>query len=503
MLFEGQVAAAAVGGVLGPGPGGVPRGHDRPAQFPPSGGERLAGGGCRACGEPFRCGMPPVLGGPDENGEDRKPFAGPLVHPGLAPGQLFGVRDLLWPDRARCRPLRPPGRVIDGPLGDVEVERADCEQGVGRCGPGGFRPARGPSRRLAGDPVFPAGHLRRGQAQRADAGMMQFQVAPEQPAQDVGDRPQGRVVGGEVPFPEVAHQQVPDGDALDAVLDDQLVRGELAAGGEHPDAGRGLGREHPGCPQQLVEVHSRASGLSLDRPRRGGQLQAVPGGDVADQAAFGGHDRCDTAERQVPGQRADLLGLACPAERREGTGVTGPGHLAGEQLQARAGQQPSRVRPDQVPADHQEQPGSQAAAQGAAGGCPARRGNPPGGDLAPAGAGLASAGGRPAFLPRAAGLPAEPVQDLPEDPPPLLLAAPAAEPEWRGRQQRPCFFPAYCGPRPPAGAFPGRELPHHLRAVRGGGAGTDPGEQGRRCQPGRSGGAHKAVPNRTCKVSGR
>jgi hypothetical protein len=94
--------------------------------------------------------------------------------------------------------------------------------------------------------------------------MMQFQVAPEQLSQDVGDRPQGRVIRGEVPFGKVAHQQVPDGDALDAVLADQLLGSELAAGGEHPDAGRGLGREHSRCPQQLVEVHSRAPGLSLD-----------------------------------------------------------------------------------------------------------------------------------------------------------------------------------------------------------------------------------------------
>ena len=409
------------------------------------------------------------------------------------------MRDLLCPDRARCRPLRPPGRVVDGPLGDVEVERADCEQGVGRCGPGGFRPARGPSRRLAGDPVFPAGHLRRGQAQRADAGMMQFQVAPEQPAQDVGDRPQGRVVGGEVPFPEVAHQQVPDGDALDAVLADQLVRGELAAGGEHPDAGRGLGREHPGCPQQLVEVHSRAPGLSLDRPRRGGQLQAVPGGDVADQAALGGHDRCDTAERQVPGQRADLLGIACPAERREGTGVTGPGHLAGEQLQARAGQQPSRVRPDQVPADHQEQPGSQAAAPGAAGGAlPAAESHPAAISRQPApawprrrppsvpatcrrAARRASPGPAPGSAPAAAGRPGCPSRNGGAVSSARASSLPTAVPGHQPGRCRGGNCRITCAPSGAAGA------------------GTDPGEQGRRRQPGRSGGAHKAVPNRTCK----
>jgi hypothetical protein len=333
VLLEGQVATAAVAGVFGPGPGGHPFGHDGPAKFPAAGGERLTGGRCRAGGELLGRGVPGFLGGPDQDREDREPFAGPLVHPRLAAGQFLRVRNLLGPDRAGCGPLRPPGRVVDGPLGDVEVERPDREQGVGGCGPGRVRPSRRASRCLAGDPVLPAGHLVRGQAQRADAWMVQLQVAPEQPPQHVGDRPQGRVVVGEVPFPEVAHQQLPDRSALDPVLADQLLRGELAPGGEHPDAGRGLGREHPGCPQQLVEVHARAPGLSLDRSRRGGQFQAVPGGDVADGTALGGHDGGDATKRQAPGQRADLLGVAYAAEFLEGAGVTGPGHLGGERRQ--------------------------------------------------------------------------------------------------------------------------------------------------------------------------
>src|SRR5271157_4327268 len=376
VLFEGQVAAAAVRGVLGPGPGGVPFGHDCPAQFLPAGGERLAGLRLRAGGEPCRGGLPLAVGGCGEDGQDRKPFADPLVHPRLAAGQLFRVRYLLCPDRARWRLLRPPGRVVDGPLGDVEVERADREQGVGRRGPRGLRPAGGASRRLPRDPLLPAGRCRRGQAERADAGMAEFQVAPEQLAQEMGDRPQGRVVRRELPFAEVVRQQLADRPALDAVLADQLGRGELAAGGEHPDAGRSFRREHPGCPQQLVEVHSLAAGLALDRPHHASPLQAVAGGDVADEPALGGHDGGDPPQRQVPGQRADLPGLACLPEDGEGTQITGPGHLAGEQLQPGAGQQPPRVRPDQVPADQQEQPGAQTAALAVAGREHARRGEP-------------------------------------------------------------------------------------------------------------------------------
>ena len=68
----------------------------------------------------------------EQRGQDGQPLAGPLVHAGLAAGQLLRVRDLLGPDRAGRGPRPPPGRVVDRPLGDVEVERADGEQGPGR-----------------------------------------------------------------------------------------------------------------------------------------------------------------------------------------------------------------------------------------------------------------------------------------------------------------------------------------------------------------------------------
>jgi hypothetical protein len=83
----------------------------------------------------------------------------------------------------------------------------------------------------------------------------------------------------------VVCEQLADRPAFDPVLADQLGRGELAARGGHPDAGGRLRREHPGCPQQLVEVPSRAA-VAFDRPHRSRQLQAVVSGDVTDHAAL-------------------------------------------------------------------------------------------------------------------------------------------------------------------------------------------------------------------------
>ena len=171
----------------------------------------------------------------------------------------------------------------------------------------------------------------------------------------------------------------------------------------------GFGGSTPGRPQQLVEVHSRAAGLALDRPHRGGQLQAVAGGDVADEAALGGHDGGDPAQRQVPGQRADLPGLACLPEQGEGARVAGPGHLAGEQLQPGAGQQPARVR---AGSRHRRSAGAARRPGRGPGGRwtePARRGEPGGGGLPPAG-GMPRRPRRPSVPARwrRAGLPASP-----------------------------------------------------------------------------------------------
>jgi hypothetical protein len=87
---------------------------------------------------------------------------------------------------------------------------------------------------------------------------MQLEVAPEQPAQHVGELVQGGVVDGGLAFAQVVHQQVPDRTVFDGVAVDQLLAAQLALGPQRPP-GRGS-LEDPRSPQQLVEV--RAGGVA-------------------------------------------------------------------------------------------------------------------------------------------------------------------------------------------------------------------------------------------------
>ncbi len=84
VFFEAEVAAPTGVGVLGPEAPGRLGLHHRPAQGHPGGGEQLAGPGLLGGGE--------QLGGAgafgrhpgDQRRQHRQPFAGALVHPGLA-----------------------------------------------------------------------------------------------------------------------------------------------------------------------------------------------------------------------------------------------------------------------------------------------------------------------------------------------------------------------------------------------------------------------------------
>lgn len=89
--------------------------------------------------------------------------------------------------------------------------------------------------------------------------MVEFQVAPEQPAQHVGELVQGGVVNSGLAFAQIVHQQIPDGAAFDAVAADQLLAAELALGLQRPP-GRSSLTEDPRGSQQLVEV--RAGGIA-------------------------------------------------------------------------------------------------------------------------------------------------------------------------------------------------------------------------------------------------
>ena len=73
------------------------------------------------------CGLRPV-GGADQDGQDREPFAGPGVHPRLAVPLDLALDGFLRADGAGSGPRSPPCGVIDGPLGQVEVEGPDRGQ---------------------------------------------------------------------------------------------------------------------------------------------------------------------------------------------------------------------------------------------------------------------------------------------------------------------------------------------------------------------------------------
>ena len=97
--------------------------HHRAAQGQPAGGEHRSGPGVPR-GVQHRGGVDAFAVDPGgQGGQHRQSFPGSLVHPGLALGSVFLVRHVAGADRAAHRPGRPSGRVVVGPLGDVEVER--------------------------------------------------------------------------------------------------------------------------------------------------------------------------------------------------------------------------------------------------------------------------------------------------------------------------------------------------------------------------------------------
>ena len=176
----------------------------------------MARPGLSGCFQQFG-GLPPALGdGGGQHRQDGEPFPGPGVHPGLAAPHVLAPADLLAADRAGSHPGTPAGRIFDSPVGQVKVEGPDRGQAVTVVDPRDADLMRCPVRaadRLGdrAEPLLPrcGGPVR--QAEAADAGMMAFQVGPEQPAQHVGQRVQAAVVQHGLAFLQVFHQQVTDG----------------------------------------------------------------------------------------------------------------------------------------------------------------------------------------------------------------------------------------------------------------------------------------------------
>ena len=218
-FFVGEVAFLARGHLDDVDAAGRP--GPAPLELLPRGGERVAGGDIPGGGEQVFGGLALLLGRLHKGGQQRELGPGPLIHPRLDPGPGLLGRALGCLDRARGHPARPAGGIVGGPAGDVLIEGFDEDQLAAEVHARPDWPAVGVADE--GQPFLPyPGDLGR-RAERADAGMVDLQVPPEQPAQVAGDRPQRGVVEVGSPLGEVLHHQVPHGPALDAVLSDDLL----------------------------------------------------------------------------------------------------------------------------------------------------------------------------------------------------------------------------------------------------------------------------------------
>ena len=191
VFLDGEVGALAGGRVVGPDLERGPPGTGRRTRVWPGGGELLAGPGL-PCRREQAGGVGALPGdGADQDGQDGQPLAGPGVHPGLAVLGDLALADLVLPDGAGDGPLRPAGRVVECPLGQVEVEGADGGQAVAVADPLGAcrRPPSGAVLDL--EPLLPGAGDVVGQVQAGDAGVVVLEVGPEELAQVVG-----RVAGG-------------------------------------------------------------------------------------------------------------------------------------------------------------------------------------------------------------------------------------------------------------------------------------------------------------------
>src|SRR5207344_2496649 len=125
-FLTAQLAVGAGSRVAGPAVARVTVRPGGPDQCLPGGGEFLAGSGLAGCGQQ-RPGVVMGSGGTaGQDWQDREPLTGAGVHPGLATTGELASLQVFWPDGARGHPRTPPGRVVQRPLGQVEVEGPDA-----------------------------------------------------------------------------------------------------------------------------------------------------------------------------------------------------------------------------------------------------------------------------------------------------------------------------------------------------------------------------------------
>jgi hypothetical protein len=444
MFLQAEIAASAGLGVVSPDPGGRLLGG-RAAPLLSCGGEHRARGDECGGGEAFRGPSALDVDAVRQGRQHRQTLTGPLIDAGFAVRAVLFPQHLLVPDGAWGGPHTPAGGVVHRPLREVEVEGPHHGQVVDPSVrpqrldlddlPAGGVLAAG---RLPCDPVFPRGRDVGRQAQRVDSRVVGLQVFPKQLAQAERQRSQRGEVQRRLAFPQVVHQHVADGPAGDVVAVDHLLDGDLPLGlaADGADCRWGSIGECAHRVQQLVEVRARVAPAPAQQ--QFGHLDAVPGGDVANHAALGGHHGGDPAQCAVFGVGVRGVLAANRDQLREPFRVAAAGHLNGQHLHRPRRQKPRQARPDHITADQHEN----GAAQGVevvllpcAGRAVAPQ--PPDYAVPPSDvAGRVGAADQPPVLPSPPGMVLQPAQDLSDAGATAGLRAGSVEDKRRREQPR-------------------------------------------------------------------
>ena len=252
------------------------------------------------------------------------------------------------------------------------------------------------------------------QPQRVDAGVVDLQVTPEQPAEVARDGAQGGVVEVGRALGEVLDQQIPDGPALRCrtrrrsarCCGDRPAAAPATVPAPLPGARRSSSAARrtaacPRCPGSGAPASAAVSStqsptvMSLTRPPLRITIQVIlfRASDLAQPAASVG------------------LGL----KAAEAVGVDGRPGL-GEHQRLALPQQPPVAGPDDLPGDQQHQPAAQLVAVMVTG-----RDTLPQRQIGPVEPGAVGPAGQPPFLPGVPGLALQPVQQLGQAAPPGLV----------------------------------------------------------------------------------
>lgn len=318
--FEGEFppgpGPVGVGGVDDAGPSGPAEcrvgGQGGAAQGDPVGGERRAGSGAGRGGEQGGGVVAAGASSVDELRQERGEFAGALVHPRSAtfghlgePGHIAGV------DRGRRGPRSPASRVFQRPVGQVGVEGADRHQDVVAVDTFLAEPVVAIADML--EALFPAvGHLV-GQVQGIDAGVVEFQVPPEQQHQFRGEPADRVVVQTRGPVVEVVDEQVAHRPAGDVIAVDHFLDAELAPAACRVDRRLAVGAQNAFLAQEgvpvgvLPEVVAGLGAVGLD---------TIADADLVEQSAVVHQDAAQLD------QRGTLVGAGDPQ-----VGHAAGGHL--------------------------------------------------------------------------------------------------------------------------------------------------------------------------------